>query len=205
MDSILHFDWNIMAWMENAWSIGSNPALDGFFKLVTTLGDGGMVWIAIGVIMLFFKKLRPWGVAVLLGAAFSGLLNDIIIKPIVERERPFNFDWPAWTGRDFFIPFPEIVEKTHSLSFPSGHTSSSFAPAAAMWFIRDKKLRNAIAIPGTILAALIGFSRIYVHVHYPTDVLGGIVAGIVYGLLAVLAVKGIMALIKSKKPDTKLF
>ncbi|MCL2023291.1 MAG: phosphatase PAP2 family protein [Oscillospiraceae bacterium] len=205
MDGILQFDWNIMTWLQDNWHVGENPALDSVFKFITTLGDGGMIWIALGIVMLFFKKLRPFGIAVLLGAAFSGLLNDLIIKPIISRERPFDFDWPQFitNGREFFYPHI-IKEMPHSLSFPSGHTSSSVAPATALWFISDKKLRWRLAIPFSVIALLIGFSRIYIHVHFPTDVLGGIVAGIVYGVLAVFAAKGIVALIKKIKPNTKL-
>ncbi|MDR3345346.1 MAG: phosphatase PAP2 family protein [Oscillospiraceae bacterium] len=202
MDAILHFDWNIFAWTERVLDVGHNPVLDNIFAFITSLGNSGLIWLAIGALMLFSKKLRPWGIAVMLGVAFSGLLNDLIIKPFFERPRPFDFDWPSWTGRAFY--FPEIIAKPDSLSFPSGHTSSSFAPLIALWFIPDKKSRFALAIPGTILAALIGFSRIYVHVHYPTDVLGGIVAGVAYGLLAVLCVKFAVKLWQKKFPSSRL-
>jgi len=203
MDSILQFDWNILTWLESNWNIGNNPILDGFFKIITTLGDGGAIWLITGGVLLFFKKLRPWGAAVILGVAFSGLLNEFILKPIVDRPRPFDFDWPLWASKEFF--FPDIISRPHSLAFPSGHTGASIAAATAMWFINDKKIRLAIAIPGTILALLISFSRIYLHVHFPTDIIGGIVAGIAYGLLAVLAVKGLMKLIRKRNPNTNLF
>ncbi|MDR1410134.1 MAG: phosphatase PAP2 family protein [Oscillospiraceae bacterium] len=189
MDSILHFDWNVFTWTERVFDVGNNPSLDRFFAFITSLGDGGTIWLGLGVIMLFFKKTRPWGVAVMLGVALSGIITDSIIKPLVDRPRPFDYDWPSWTIRSFY--FPNIIPKPHSLSFPSGHTGSSFGGAFALWFIKDKKCRYALAVPGTILAALIGFSRIYVHVHFPTDVIVGAIAGILYALLAVLIVKSL--------------
>ncbi|MDR0884321.1 MAG: phosphatase PAP2 family protein [Oscillospiraceae bacterium] len=187
MDAILHFDWNIFAALESALNIGHNGVLDNFFAFITTLGDSGIFWLGLGIIMLFFKKTRIWGAGVILAVAITGGLNDLLLKPLFERPRPFDFDWPAWTGRPFY--YPEIIARPDGFSFPSGHTSSSFAAATALWCIDDKKSRRAFAIPGTILAAIIGFSRLYLHVHYPTDVLGGVLAGMLYGLIAIACIK----------------
>jgi undecaprenyl-diphosphatase len=189
MDGILHFDWSIFAWTERAFDVGSNPVLDGVMKTITSLGDGGVIWIILAVVMLLFKKTRLIGIAMLIGAAFSGIFTDLVIKPLIDRARPFNIDWTPYGLGEFF--YPNIIEKPDSLSFPSGHTSSSFGSAMALWFLKDKKLRYALAVPGTILAALIGFSRIYVHVHYPTDVIAGVIVGTIYALAAVLIVNAI--------------
>ena len=88
------------------------------------------------------------------------------------------------------ISFPNFVEKLTSYSFPSGHTSSSFAPALALLLTLDKK-DKAWSIPAIILALLIGFTRIYVHVHYCTDVLGGLVSGAIWAVAAYFVVKAV--------------
>jgi undecaprenyl-diphosphatase len=104
----------------------------------------------------------------------------VVFKQIFERPRPFNFD--GWPGE--FI-YPELVERPHSFSFPSGHTSSSLGAATPLLIKAKKKY----GIPVFILALLIGFSRVYIHVHYPTDVIFGTLVGIIGGVIAVFAFK----------------
>lgn len=172
-----------------------NPVLDAIMTFITRLGDGGFVWIVFAVILLFTKKYRKCGVAMIVALLGSLLIVDNIIKPIVARPRPFDLE--AWAGT--FI-FPELVTRPSSFSFPSGHTSSSFGAAVAL-LCGNKKL----GVPAIVLAALIGVSRIYVHVHYPTDVLAGFVAGILLGIGAYLIVykafPAVSAKIKAKKAN----
>lgn len=141
-----------------------NPILDHVMIFITTLGDGGMIWIAVTLLLLISKKTRKIGMmsaAALLG---SLLINNYFIKNLVQRPRPYV----TFTDLQILIPTPS------EFSFPSGHTSSSFAAAGVFYHNLSKRY----GIPAIILAGLIGVSRMYVGVHYPTDVIAGIVMGI---------------------------
>lgn len=151
------------------------PVLDTIFLFITRLGDAGVIWIALGLALCLPKKTRKTGVTVLLALLLMLVVNDLILKNIVARTRPY-----------------EVIEGLQSLdgvkrdySFPSGHTASSFAAVGVMLQRLDKKW----SIPALILAILIAFSRLYVGVHYPSDVLGGLVVGVLLSLLAVYLVR----------------
>lgn len=150
--------------------------LDGPLKLLTTLGNAGILWIVLSIVMLFFPKLRKAGVLALVAMAICYICNDMIIKNLVERPRPFLAIPELWT----------MVEKPSSWSFPSGHTCSSFA-AAGIW-CRTVEQRW-IRVGAVVLAALMGFSRMFVGVHYPSDVLVGMCVGLVGSQLIYLAWK----------------
>jgi len=196
--------------------------MDVIMKVITTLGDDGIFFIALGVIMLFFKKTRKAGIVCLGALLVMTLLNNELIKPIMERPRPYNllrlteatqeavnyyaakgetvdvskFDWVGCFGKIDWsnygaeiaarwadgYAFPEVVERMSpkSLSFPSGHTSSAFTFAMAITMVLKKK---GVAIASFIFAFLMGLSRIYVGVHYPTDVIVGVVVGILYAVI----------------------
>lgn len=175
MEAILNFDWSVFQFVENyLWC----PFLDAVMTFITHLGDGGVIWIITAVILIFTKKYRKCGIAMGVGLLGSLVFVDWIIKPVIARPRPFNFEgWPA------AFNFPGLISEPSSWSFPSGHSSSSFAAATAL-FATNKKL----GIPALILAFLVAFSRIYVHVHYPTDVIAGILFGAFLGAMAALIV-----------------
>lgn len=154
-------------------------ALNVFFGAFTYMGEAGALWIIAGIVMLFFAKRRRAGCTVLTALLLELLLNEHLVKKLIRRPRPFTLQ-PAL---DTVIPHPG------SFSFPSGHTTSSFAAATAI-FMYDKKLGTA----AYIVAALIGFSRNYFGVHYPTDVLAGVLFGVLIGLLAFAIVKGVSRL-----------
>ena len=150
-----------------------NPILNSVMVGITKLGDGGTIWIAATLVLLFFKKTRKVGiisVAALLGTV---LINNGCLKLLVQRLRPF------YTFQEIQI----LVPTPREFSFPSGHTSSAFAAATVFY----RKLPKEIGISAVVLAGLIGFSRIYVGVHYPTDVLVGAVLGTVVAFLCVSA------------------
>lgn len=172
MQSVLDFDLAVFLFVEKyLW----RPILDLVMPLITHLGDAGLVWIVLAVVLLFFKKYRKFGIMMAIGLLLSLIINDNILKPLIGRPRPFNLE--SWQG--IFI-YPELIARPHDFSFPSGHTSSSFAAAVVLIFTKKKQ----IYITALILAFLIAFSRIYVHVHYCTDVLAGIAAGTVFALLS---------------------
>lgn len=179
MDFIVNFDWAVFKFFEKLW----NPVLDVIMSVITYLGDDGIFWIILGVCLLIPKKTRRFGVYVLGGLAVAGFINNICLKELIQRPRPFNFNgWPE------AFNYPNIVKKPSSWSFPSGHTSSSFGAAFPLLLRAKKKY----GIPAVILALLIGISRIYVHVHYPTDIIGGIIVGIIGGLIATLLIDKVL-------------
>ena len=146
-----------------------NEFLDVLMPVITSLGNGGILWIAIALIFIATKKYRPEGFAMLSALLMHLLVCNIILKPLIARIRPCDIN----TTVELLIPRPK------DYSFPSGHTSASFAAATVILYA-DRRM----GVPAVILAAAIAFSRLYLYVHYPSDVLGGAVLGIAFGALA---------------------
>lgn len=144
-----------------------NPILDTIMVFITTLGDDGLFWIAIGVCCLFFKKHRKMGLQVLISMLCTFIIGNLILKNIFARPRPCDIDTTV----------AMLISRPHGHSFPSGHSMNGMVAAVAL-FLNNKK----IGIPAVILATLIGFSRMYLFVHFPTDVLGGFAVGILVAL-----------------------
>ncbi len=152
----------------------ANPVLDAVMPIITKFGDGGIFWIALAVIFIIFKKTRKMGLCMGLSLLIGFLTGNIILKNVIARIRPYDLN-------------PEIellVKHLSDYSFPSGHTLASFDAAVAI-FINNKKL----GIPALVLAFLIAISRIYLYVHYPTDVLASIVLGIGIAILSCGVIK----------------
>lgn len=182
-DSFLSFDLSVFQWIQGI----QNDFLDAVLVGITTLGNAGAIFIVLGLGLFITKKYRKAGFAVIVALLVMLICNDLFLKELFARPRPFNlFDsdpqkYAEW-GRAYI--YPELVNKPSSYSFPSGHTSSAFAAAIALLWQNRKW-----GVPVTIFAALMGFSRIYVEVHYCTDVIAGVVSGAVCALAAVLIVK----------------
>ena len=171
-----------------------NPVLDVIMTFITHLGDTpGIIWWVIGIILLIPRKTRKLGVLLIGGLAVASLINNVALKNIIDRPRPYNIDASVWKNAGYEYIWPELIKKSSSPSFPSGHTSTSIGAAFAMFLgcFKNKKYL-AIGIPTLILSFLIGFSRIYVHVHYPTDVIAGVVVGLIGGFLAYLLIEKIL-------------
>lgn len=174
------FDHSVFQWIqEHIWC----GFLDVVMPMITFLGEGGFFWILLAVVFLFSKKYRKVGVTMAFALIVMLLVNDLTLKNIFARVRPFNFEPFA----DLYASFPVVdgkpdllVSLPSSFSFPSGHTSSSFAAATAI--LLNKKWK--VGVPAFVLAILIGFSRNYLMVHYPTDVLFGALMGVAYAVLA---------------------
>lgn len=141
-----------------------NPILDKIMPLVTYLGDGGVVWIVISIILLINKKCRAIGLMCVLALVLNTIVGEGILKNLFQRPRPF-VDMPT---------INLLISKPTSYSFPSGHTSTAFAAIGilASQFKRYKMLLITIAV-------LMAFSRLYLFVHYPFDIVVGIVQGLI--------------------------
>jgi len=137
-------------------------------KEITGLGDHGIFWILTGITLVCFKKTRLMGLCVILSLAAGLLVGNVLLKNLVARERP------CWI--DSSVPL--LIHNPKDYSFPSGHTLASFEGAVSIWLYNRKW-----GIPALVLAVLIGFSRMYLFVHFPTDVLGGLVLGTLIAVL----------------------
>lgn len=142
--------------------------LDAAMIFITTLGDSGFIWILASLAMLCFKRTRKCGVLTLLTMGLCLIFGNLLLKNLVARPRPFMID-PS---------IPLLIPAPGEYSFPSGHTMHSFA-AATMIFLHNKRM----GIAALFLAALIAFSRMYLFVHFPTDILGGMTVGILAAVL----------------------
>lgn len=154
-----------------------NDVLNDIMVFITSLGDGGVVWWSIAIVMLFFKKTRRCGITMMAGMALSYLLGNLLLKNLIARPRPCAVDPTV----KLLIPYPS------EYSFPSGHTLHGFT-AATVIFLYFRKA----GVGALILAAAIAFSRMYLFVHYPTDILGGILLGILDAMIVYTAVQKIM-------------
>ncbi len=181
-----HFDLPILDWIAEHLSSGF---LDKVMPVITLLGDGGIFWIAIAVVLLIFKKTRKAGLSMGAALLMGLVVCNLIMKPGFARIRPYDYQWEVF-GREI----PLLIEAQHDFSFPSGHTIASFEGATAL-FLFNKK----VGIPALILAALIAFSRLYLYVHYPTDVLTSIVLGVAFGILGTLLVNKVWQLVENRK------
>lgn len=150
--------------------------MDTVMPAITKLGDGGIPWIASAVTMFIIPKTRKTGAAMTVSLALEVLCCNIILKPLVARIRPCDVN----TAFTLLIPRPA------DYGFPSGHTGAAFAAVSALFF---SKSRRCIWIPAGILAILVAFSRLYLYVHYPSDVLVGALLGIMLGWFGSFTVK----------------
>ena len=162
--------------------------LDAVMPAITFLGNGGWFWIAVAAVMLLFKKTRKTGLMMGVALICGLLVGNMFLKPVVGRIRPYEV-----TDKTIEL----LIKTPHDFSFPSGHTLASFE-AAVVLFIRERKY---IGIPAMVLAALIAFSRMYLYVHYPTDILGGIVIGSAFALFGVWLVNKLWARFTKNKSE----
>lgn len=163
MNVITQWDLSVL----DALAAHRTPFFDGFFSIFTHLGDGGIVWIALALGLLCFKKTRKAGLCVAFALILDLLLCNLTLKPLVNRIRPYAL-------REVTL----LIRAPKDASFPSGHTAAGFSAAFALCL---KKCR--LGIPAIVLSALVAFSRLYLYVHFPTDVFGGMVLGLLCALL----------------------
>lgn len=168
---LIDFEGSILLWIQNNLRSGF---LDPIMKAITMLGDKGLIWILITLALLIARRTRKLGVMCAASMVFGLIITNLIIKNWAARIRPYEMV----QGLNCIVPLAK------DWSFPSGHTTNSLACA---WVI-FRKAPKKFGVPALILAILIAFSRLYVGIHYPTDVLGGAVIGLGSACLAMLLV-----------------
>ena len=177
-----NFDLPVLDWI--AENLGC-AFLDTAMPLITVLGNGGIFWIAVSVILMLIPKYRKAGFSMGSALLMGLIVCNLILKPLVARVRPYDY---------LDITIQLLISAPHDYSFPSGHTIASFEAATAL-LIHDRKL----GIPAMVLAVLIAFSRLYLYVHYPTDVIASVFLGIGLAFLSSWLVKKAFTFYESKK------
>lgn len=161
----MEWEFIILDWIQSL----RTPLGDMIMPFISRLGNTGIIWIILTLLLLIFPKTRRAGVFMAAALLFDLLLCDTLLKPLIARARPFS------VRKDIEL----LISAPRDYSFPSGHTAVSFASVTALFLTGKKQLW----IPALVLAVLIAFSRLYLYVHYPTDILGGILVGLVAGCL----------------------
>lgn len=174
IDSLLLLDGSILLFIQEFFR---NPVLTPIMKVITTLGNDGLVWILFTLLLLAIPRTRRVGC--MLTAALLGtlLINNIVLKNLVARTRPYE----VVEGLTY------LVKKPSDFSFPSGHAGCAFSAACIMF----RRLPKRYGVPALVLAVFISLSRLYVGVHYPSDVLFGVVSGIAVSCAAEAVVESL--------------
>ena len=178
MEFLINLDGNILLWIQE---YIRQDWMEGFWKGITMLGDSGWFWIALSLLLMVPRQTRWIGITSLAAIVIGALITNVTLKNLVARTRPY----------EVVEGLALLIEKQSDYSFPSGHTCASFAAAGVYWRMLPKKF----GIPLVILAAMIAFSRLYVGVHYPTDVL----AGLLIGLFAAWAARHMQKYVRSHR------
>ena len=167
IEALTRWEGQILLWIQD--NLRWEP-LDPLVKAITFLGNGGWFWIALAVVLLLFRPTRRAALAAGIGLLLSLIVNNLFLKEWIARIRPYE----VTDGLSI------LVEVQKDFSFPSGHSGASFAAAVAMFPFLPRRWGVALLV----LAGLIALSRLYVGVHFPTDVLAGALIGTLLGLAA---------------------
>ena len=177
MEIIQQLDGNILLWIQN---YIRKEFLNPMILFITSLGDAGWFWILLLIVMLLSVKYRKIGMTGLVALLIGFLITNLCLKNMVARIRPYEV-----------IEGLELIGKrAHDFSFPSGHSTCSMAASVVLF----AKLPKKFGIPALTLGVFICFTRLYIGIHYPTDVLIGMLIGIIAALAA-------MYIIKQEKTD----
>lgn len=180
MSALLSFELSLL----DAFEAVYNPFFDFLAKGVSLLDEIGAIWIVLALILLAFKKTRKTGIMVSLSLIIGVIFANGVLKPLLNRPRPFEYNEAARV----------IVERLRDGSFPSGHAVSC-TECATVLLIRDKR----IGIPALIYTILVCFARLYLYMHFPSDVLGGVLIGIFIGLISIFLTERAYRFYEKKK------
>ena len=170
----MRMELQILDWIQTI----HTPVGDRIMCGLTRLGDAGILWIVLAVILLLIPKTRKTGILLAGALCVDVLLCNVLLKHLVGRTRPCDVNQAVEL----------LIARPRDFSFPSGHAAASFASVTALYLAGEKRLW----IPAFVLAVLIAFSRMYLYVHYPTDIIGGILCGVASGFIAGWLIQRIM-------------
>jgi len=163
---------------------------DLIMPMITSLGDTGIIWIILAVVLLAVPRTRKSGMIMIAALCLDVIVCNGILKHLITRIRPCDVNTSVQL----------LIARPVDSSFPSGHTAAAFAAAAALFFAGEKKLWK----PALVLAILIAFSRMYLYVHYPTDILAGIAVGIAAGYGGCWIVNRFVMLKRKNDPERSI-
>ncbi len=166
-----HLEFQILYFLQEL----HTPLLDGLMTAVTFLGNAGWVWIVLGCLLAAYPRTRITGICVLASLALGFLVGNVCLKNLAARARPCWLDTSV----------PLLAASPKDYSFPSGHSLIGFAGAVSIWRMHPRMGSWFLA-----LAGLIAFSRLYLFVHFPTDVLAGAAIGTALAFLVTDLAKG---------------
>ncbi len=206
MDSFTQFDGNLLIGIQHALNA---DWLTPIMKLITYMGEAGIFWIILCLVLIIFRKTRRLGIICSLSLLFTFIICNLILKPTVDRVRP----WVTFQMVNAMLPPPGDA------SFPSGHSANSMGPAWALFLATmpvktgagrsydgvrclgwkgegaSPRMMHRIGIAAVVLAILIGISRLYLGMHYPSDV----VCGLLIGMIVATVVYGVILKIEDKR------
>ncbi|MBH1942130.1 phosphatase PAP2 family protein [Mobilitalea sibirica] len=173
MELIQSIDNNILIFIQENLK---NPVFDQVMVFITKLGNAGFLWILIAFLLLSQKKYQKCGVPLICAISLAMFFGDDILKPLIGRIRPCNS----------FPEVPLLISRPNTFSFPSGHTMVGFTSATVI-FKYHRKLGGFTFM----IASFIAYSRLHLFVHYPSDILGGIVLGMLNAAFVIIGVEAI--------------
>ncbi|MDR0648956.1 MAG: phosphatase PAP2 family protein [Synergistaceae bacterium] len=163
MPTVVKFDRSVMEWIERHLK---TRRMDRLMLWATRMGDGGILWLLLSALLVCREKTRHAGLALLLCVTVCAAIGNLALKPFFKRTRPCNLNFSL----------PLLLKRPCDSSFPSCHTLTSFAAAVTLC-----QTGSFLGTASFFLASLISFSRMYLYVHYPSDVLIGAVLGVAAG------------------------
>ena len=176
----------ILLWIQNNLRCGF---LTPVMRVITTLGNGGAFWIVLTLLLLIFKRTRRMGVYCAASMLLTLLVVNLCIKPLAARTRPY----------ELIQGLEILVSRPRDFSFPSGHSANSLTCAWTIFRLAPRKH----GVPALVLAILIALSRLYVGVHFPTDVLAGAAIGVLLSELTLRALRRALRAWDARHPAAK--
>lgn len=174
MDALLEWDASVLLWIQENMR---TDLMTTIMKGITRLGNGGCLWIALAVVLLVLGKTRKVGAMSVLSLIITFVTVNLGIKNIVARTRPY----------EVIDGLVNLVEKQSDFSFPSGHSAHAFAVGVVLLIMLPRKF----GVPIFIISILMAYSRLYIGVHYPTDVIAGVLLGTIIAFISMFIVNKI--------------
>ena len=179
-NSFAVFDQSVAVFIHRLYETGGG-FFTPFFEFISELGHDGIPLIIISLILMLFRKTRKYGTAMLIGLAIGALITNCCLKILIARARPYSDETKAFFNTDLYqrlwLTVGQNVESDKS--FPSGHTTAAFASMTALFLSGNRK----ISWTAFIFAVLMAIARIYLVVHFASDVIAGIIVGIIAGII----------------------